>query len=180
MWPVWFAVTGCEWEGDSGLPGTVSFSIGSCCVFSKFGQEGIRVMNKNKWHNGLLGAEYSFGAIRHLNLVQLTAPKLLMQGLRLFIYDYVTFLYALYTSSFIFCAFEICHIFRELADKESKVRNASHWKANFDRDAITDVTLKRGDWWLWYSQIPKLRPHIESQKCFWGVVPRRLHNVSVL
>lgn len=72
------------------------------------------------------GGKYSFGATRHLNLVQFTAAEVLMQGLRFFLYDYATFLYALYTSLFILCAFEICHIFRELADIESKVRNVSH------------------------------------------------------
>lgn len=43
-WPV----TGCEWEGDSGLLPIVSFAAGSCCVFCKSGQEGIRIINKNK------------------------------------------------------------------------------------------------------------------------------------
>lgn len=122
-------VTGCEWEGDSS---SIHCKFCSRKLFGKFGKEGIRIMNKNKWHNGPLQEKYSFGPIRHLNLVQFTVPTVLMQGLRFFLYDYVTYLYALYTSLFILCVFEICHIFRELADIESKVRNVSHWKASFD------------------------------------------------
>lgn len=74
----------------------------------------------------------SLGAISPLTWVQFTAPKIVTQSLRFFLYSYATSLHAVYISVFILRKFEICHIFRELADIESKVRNASHWKASFD------------------------------------------------
>lgn len=55
-----WAVTGCEWEGDSGLLHIVDFAAGSCCVFFKSGQEGIRIINKNKLHNGLFWGKVQF------------------------------------------------------------------------------------------------------------------------
>lgn len=59
------------------------------------GQEGIRIMNKNKLYNGLFGEKCSLGATRPLNLVQFTAPRVMMKSLRLFLYAYATSLDAL-------------------------------------------------------------------------------------
>lgn len=52
------------------------------------GQEGIGIMDKNKWQNGLFGEKYSLGAIRPLNLVEFTAPRVMLQSLRFFLYAY--------------------------------------------------------------------------------------------
>lgn len=77
-------------SGRLGHLSPVSFTVGKWWVFCKSGQEGIRIMSKNKWRNGLFGAKCFLGAVSPLNLVQFTAPKVVTPSLRFFLYAYAT------------------------------------------------------------------------------------------
>lgn len=72
------------WVGDCGPLSTVSFTVGSWCVFWKSGQEGIRITNTNKWLNGLFGGKSNSRAINPLNWVQFTVPKVVTQSSQFF------------------------------------------------------------------------------------------------